>query len=81
MRLFLYKTITVALAVALLSTSILATIYFSMFLNRPELPVGARLAYEQQICDLQEKLNHPSCFLDGEIIYFDTSSKFRYDSP
>lgn len=79
MNLFLYKTVTVVLAVALLSTSILAATCFFMLPNRPELSDDARLAYEQQICNLQEKLNHSSCVVSGEIIYFDTLGKFGHD--
>lgn len=78
MGMFLYKTVTVALAVTLLSISILVTISFSMFLNMPELSDDARFAYEQQICDLQEKLNYTSCFIDGEIIYFDMQINSGY---
>ena len=81
MNLFLYKIIVVALTVTLLFTSTLAVISFSIFLNRPELPDGTRLAYEQQICNLQEKLNHPSCFIDGKIIYFDITRQIKGNFP
>ena len=71
MRIFVYKTITVVLAVALLSISALAVVSFSMFLNQPTLSDDAVRAYERQICDLQEKMDYPSCFVGGETIYFD----------
>ena len=84
MNIFLYKIITAALAVALLSTFILAVGYFSLLGDRPKLSDDARFAYELQVCDLQEKLNHPTCIADGEIIHFNdipSEGGFRYGAP
>ena len=67
-----YIIIIIALTISLIFMSFLAYQWHQMNTIKPHFILLKELAYQEQICNLQEKLEYPVCSLGDKLIEFDS---------